>query len=212
MDEFQLPSRGRTALGLGEAGASNDARTDSPDSSGITDIRPVAAAATAEERACVACGDSAEETDLIDVPCEHQYCHPCLLRHVEVALTDETCFPPQCCEVKLPLSLLETHIGADLTNKYEEKVIERADTARTYCSNRACSSYILPSNVSGTVGSCSICDTKTCTVCKQAAHEGAECQPEKEEDDFLATATQLGWKRCECGHLIERRFGCIHVT
>ena len=206
IDEFQLPSRGRTALGLGEAGPSNDARTDSSDSSDITDIRP---ARPGTERGCVACGDSADETDLIDLPCEHQYCQPCLLRHVEVALTDETCFPPQCCERNLPLSFLETHIGADLTKKYEEKVIERADTARTYCSNRACSSYILPSNVSGNVGSCNICDTKTCTACKQAAHEG-ECQPD--EDDFLATATALGWKRCECGHLIERSFGCIHVT
>lgn len=163
----------------------------------------------ASECVCVSCNDADDQIDIIQAPCSHHYCAVCLVQLVEQSILDESLFPPRCCRMTLPLSIISVLIGPDLTRRYEEKCIERADPEKTYCSNKTCSSYILPDRVSGYVGTCEKCQAKTCTICKRESHKG-RCRTE--EDDLLDVAAQQNWQRCRCGHVVELNTGCNHIT
>lgn len=158
---------------------------------------------------CVSCNESYEPRDIFRALCTHDYCTACLVKLAEHALLDETRFPPRCCGRTLPLSLIRTHIGPGLTQRHEEKTIEQADLSKTYCSNKICSAYILPDRVSGYIGTCRSCQVKTCTICKEEAHEG-DCQPAANE--LLELAVKQKWQKCPCGHVIELNIGCNHIT
>ncbi|OKP07400.1 hypothetical protein PENSUB_5989 [Penicillium subrubescens] len=161
------------------------------------------------ECACVSCNDIKESIDITKAPCLHNYCTVCLVQLVELAIRDESFFPPRCCRQTLPLSIISALIGPDLTRKYEEKSIELADPSRTYCSNQNCSAYILPDRVCGYIGTCGKCGKTTCTICKQASHKG-KCRTA--EDVVLDVATAQKWQRCRCGHVVELNTGCNHIT
>lgn len=179
---------------------------ESPESSQRAKQQPHSAT---PEYACVSCNDPGDEIAVIQAPCSHHYCVDCLVQLVTQSIIDESLFPPRCCRMTLPLSIISVLIGPDLTRQYEEKSIERADPERTYCSNKTCSSYILPGCVSGFVGTCRQCETKTCMICKDEAHNG-NCQTAV--DDLLDIAGEKGWQQCICGHLVELNTGCNHMT
>ncbi|GLI78253.1 hypothetical protein PoHVEF18_006562 [Penicillium ochrochloron] len=157
---------------------------------------------------CVACNDSAESTNMVQAPCSHYYCKPCLVKLVELALAGDTPFPPRCCSNTIPLSVLRIHIGADLTLRHEEKTIEREDPHRTFCSNHACGSYILPAWKKGNTATCRTCGRQSCTLCGAECHEGA-CQAE--DDRMLKFAAGKRWQRCKCGYVVELNTGCNHI-
>lgn len=158
---------------------------------------------------CDVCKESAESISMIQAPCSHYYCTPCLVQLVEIALAGEAHFPPRCCGKIIPLSLMRAHIGADLTRRHEEETIQREDPTRTLCSNTACAKYILPTWKTGNTGTCRVCGRQTCTLCRAEYHEGA-CQPEDKE--VLEYAAKKKWQRCQCGHMVELNTGCHHIT
>lgn len=161
-------------------------------------------------RECVACSENYSESGMIRNSCSHAYCQGCVTHLLRNSLADESLFPPRCCRLPLPLEAARGIIDADLWAKFEEKKIEHRDTHRTYCSDPACSRYILPSHFRGTIGTCRICNRQTCTLCKKITHQG-ECVDDRIE--VLKLGKAKGWKRClNCSHLVELRSGCNHIT
>ncbi|KAK3700515.1 hypothetical protein LTR37_015916 [Vermiconidia calcicola] len=47
-------------------------------------------------RICVACGDEKDFFEVARVPCNHEYCRPCLESLFTLSMKDETLFPPRC--------------------------------------------------------------------------------------------------------------------
>lgn len=161
-------------------------------------------------RECIACSGSYPECDTIRNGCSHVYCQGCVIRLLQNSLADESLFPPRCCRSPLPLEAARGFIDDGLWERFEEKTIEHGDQQRTYCSDPACSHYILPTNVRGTVATCRLCNRQTCTLCKKINHKG-ECVDDRAEVLELARAN--GWQRClNCGHTVELRSGCNHIT
>ncbi|KAJ5943528.1 hypothetical protein N7516_003696 [Penicillium verrucosum] len=161
-------------------------------------------------RECVACSESYPESGMIRNSCSHIYCQGCITHLLENSLADESLFPPRCCRLPLPLEATRGIINVDLWARFEEKKIEHGDKHRTYCSDPACSRYILPSRVRGTIGTCRVCNRKTCTLCKKKTHQG-ECVDDRIE--VLELGKAKGWQRClNCSHLVELRSGCNHIT
>jgi hypothetical protein len=160
---------------------------------------------------CAACMETNLLADMVEAPCtEHYYCKRCVIRLFEESVTDETLFPPRCCRTEIPLSTVRDTLGFELAKCFLEKSIEHSDTSRTYCANPTCSQYIPPDHVRLSVGTCKICSTRTCTLCKKREHPGV-C--EDEEDQVLELARTEGWQRCAgCRTLVELQTGCNHIT
>ena len=161
-------------------------------------------------RECIACSESRPESDTIQNSCSHVYCQGCVIRLLQNALADESLFPPRCCRQPLPLEGARGIINDELWVRFEEKTIEHGDRHRTYCSDPACSRYILPAYVHGTIATCRVCNRQTCTLCKKINHQG-QCVDDCAE--VLELARAEGWQRCSnCSHLVELRSGCNHIT
>ncbi|KAJ5155146.1 hypothetical protein N7492_007949 [Penicillium capsulatum] len=159
---------------------------------------------------CASCLERHETKHMLHAACSHTYCRKCMADLCEMALTTEAFFPPRCCLMDIPLSTLRPVLNADLLQRFEEKLIERKDTCRTYCSNSVCSKYLLPECIKDYVGQCTECAQVTCTICKKEAHPNA-CVDEPNE--VLQLAQTEGWQQCsQCGHVVELNTGCYHIT
>jgi hypothetical protein len=161
-------------------------------------------------RECIACLERNSEGDMIQNGCSHFYCRGCVIHLLQTSLVDESLFPPRCCRLPLPMEATRGIIDDGLWARFEEKTIEHGDQSRTYCLDPACSRYILPAHIRGTIGTCRSCNRKSCTLCKKIIHRG-DCV-----DDFaevLELARAEGWQRCpNCSHIVELRSGCNHIT
>ncbi|CAG8892386.1 unnamed protein product [Penicillium egyptiacum] len=129
---------------------------------------------------CVSCSESHHESDMIRNSCSHVYCQGCVIRLLQNSLADESLFPPRCCRQPLPLEAARCIIDDGLWARFEEKTIEHGHQHRTYCSDPACSRYILPAYVHGTIGTCRLCNRQTCTLRKKINHQG-ECVDDRAE-------------------------------
>ncbi|SCO85803.1 uncharacterized protein FRV6_09930 [Fusarium oxysporum] len=177
------------------------------------------ASAQTETKECICCEEMFPIMTVQQVPCEHDYCCPCLIRTFELSLTSPWQFPPDCCDEEIPLRVIEQHLPENVVQRYREKLVEHETRDRTYCSNRQCLKFIPPKNISDSgepcyrdEEQCTACNEITCTNCKNKAHTGA-CEQQVEREQALALAESEGWKRCaRCGHLIERNGGCTHLV
>lgn len=159
---------------------------------------------------CAACLGLFYVVEMLTTTCSHRYCDGCVVRLLETSLADENFFPPRCCHQPLPLEEARCFIDDETWARYTEKQIEHNDQSRTYCSNPTCSRYILPSDVRGNSGTCRSCFRRTCIGCKLVAHTGQCPDPDEE---VLVLAREEGWRRCpNCGHMVELRSGCNHIT
>ncbi|MCJ1230803.1 hypothetical protein MMC12_007477 [Toensbergia leucococca] len=77
---------------------------------------------------CVACSEIREK---VQVPCKHRYCKICVVKLVNDSTVDESLFSPRRCSQEMPMSLIRPYITADLTAKFEQKVIEFGIPYRT---------------------------------------------------------------------------------
>ncbi|KAJ5499176.1 hypothetical protein N7453_008227 [Penicillium expansum] len=112
-------------------------------------------------RECTACSESHTEFNMIQSSCSHIYFQGCVIHLLQNSLADESLFPPRCCRVPLPLEAARAIIDDELWARFEEKRIEQGDRHRTYCSDPACSRYILPVHVRGTTATCRACNRQT---------------------------------------------------
>ncbi|KAL8733772.1 MAG: hypothetical protein Q9181_003466 [Wetmoreana brouardii] len=160
---------------------------------------------------CVACQ---ERKETIEVPCQHSYCRDCIRRLFADAMVDETLFPPGCCRQNMPVSLVRSFLGTHLASEFEQKAIEFGTSNRTYCSNATCATFIDPSHIHGSTGTCPRqgCGTQTYILYKRVAHVGG-CPHQDPFEDTLRLAEELGWQRCQrCQAMVELEIGCNHIT
>lgn len=130
-------------------------------------------------------------------------------------MTDESLYPPRCCRQPFPYDDMRHFLNSELREAFDAKR-EEMDAAKnnngTYCHVPACSSFIGDANKEGTVGTCSVCDERTCILCKQKAHDG-DCPEDEDMQKTEELAQQQGWQRCpNCRRLVELNIGCNHMT
>lgn len=164
---------------------------------------------------CVACTENTPEADAIRTSCSHSYCRTCVTKLFDDSLRDETLFPPRCCRNPIHLDLVQQFLDSAFTTRFEEKLVERQDTRRTYCAVPTCSKYLRASDTGRrTLGPasrfCEECNVWTCEGCKKAHTPGSPCP---EDEEVLRMGRQAGWKQCaKCRNLVELTVGCNHIT
>ncbi|KAK0383055.1 hypothetical protein NLU13_8971 [Sarocladium strictum] len=161
---------------------------------------------------CISCTTTTCKANTLQFPCSHFYCLDCVVDLHRAATTDESLFPPRCCAQVLPYDLARPILSEDEAEKYELKAIEYRTKDKTYCHQQTCSKFIPPRDIDGLKARCGECRAKTCTLCKQAFHEGA-CPADDQTADVLHYIDAQGWKCCPgCKNAIELNTGCNHMT
>ena len=167
---------------------------------------------------CLACCDQTNREDLVTVHkdieynSEHSYCKECVVLLFELALKNESVFPPKCCpKAKLPLDKAEKFLTREIIDGYRAKTIEYASGKRLYCSVPTCSTFIPREDQEDNIGVCSICFTLVCVSCSNTSHDGP-CPVEEGLTLLLKAAEHTGWQTCKaCFRMIERSAGCNKI-
>ena len=163
-------------------------------------------------RTCIACGDTTPFFDVARCPCSHEYCRQCLTDLFTASITDESLFPPRCCQKSIPLEFNQFFLPSSLVASFREKEIEYTTTDRTYCHQPTCSTFIAANNIRGDTAVCPKCSSSTCAVCKGEAHD-FDCPRDTATQEILRIAAQNGWQRCNtCHRLVELDTGCNHMS
>ena len=130
-----------------------------------------------------------------------------------MASKDETLFPPWCCGPIL-FDIISGHLSFDQLHRLHFAAMEFSNPPvnRTYCADPNCATFILPGHVHAGIGDCQECHKMTCTICKQAAHEG-DCPEDPAVQATLTLAQELKWRQCgQCQRMVELNLGCNHIT
>lgn len=161
-------------------------------------------------RNCIACGDAKKWEEVARVPCDHEYCRPCLEELFRLSMKDETLFPPRCDHQEIPLSLVRFFLPSDLAKEFEAKYEELSTNNRTYCHDVACQAFI-STKPNQEIATCPKCSKTTCTTCKNPSHSG-DCPEDTALQQLLDTANANQWQRCYgCTRLVELNHGCNHM-
>lgn len=161
---------------------------------------------------CVTCQDRYSLGRTWQAPCGHAYCIECLENLHRTSMTDETLYPPRCCQRDMPWDRVRATIQAELAVEFEAKREELGTRDRVYCADAACAIFLGRAHIAGDVGTCPDCQKQTCVRCKSASHAG-DCPADADLQMTLALAGDQGWKRCAlCCSLVELNTGCNHIT
>ncbi|KAH9937494.1 uncharacterized protein B0H18DRAFT_199684 [Fomitopsis serialis] len=146
----------------------------------------------------------------IHAPCGHFWDLKCLVDLYRAATTDETLFPPRCCQQPFVFEEVEQYLGVDLLATFKQISVEFTTVDRIYCHQPTCSAFVGPATESPSYQICPKCLAETCGHCKERAHPGNPCV---DDISILTLAEQEGWARCPgCKHLVELAQGCYHIT
>ncbi|OAP61787.1 hypothetical protein AYL99_03990 [Fonsecaea erecta] len=80
---------------------------------------------------CIICDEYKKFFDVIEVPCSHAYCKPCLQKLVELASKDESLFPPRCCRQPFEMDVVDIFLTKDLRDQFEHAKAEFAIKSST---------------------------------------------------------------------------------
>ncbi|KAF2423376.1 ariadne RING finger [Tothia fuscella] len=167
---------------------------------------------TRDDYQCTVCTDSFRFDAIIRLNCKHFYCPKCLKDLFIHASSDMTLFPPRCCRVEIPLSLIGDAMTPQQMEDFTDAVIESTTEKRTYCSNAQCGKFIPPMEIDADDAKCGRCGFVTCVHCRSPSHEG-ECLQDEALQSTLALAARQGWRRCnQCRAMVELNVGCYHMT
>ncbi|KAH8891744.1 hypothetical protein GQ53DRAFT_615387, partial [Thozetella sp. PMI_491] len=152
--------------------------------------------------------------------CPHGYCPGCLRNQVRVACAQAKTFPPQCCgrRIVFPTEDLETLLGEQVCRLYRMKLAEHRASVKVYCRVPTCSALIVAVNIQKHQATCQDCGVVTCRRCLGPAHSWIErlltfrCRPSSVTVAVRKLATRNRWRRCSCGHWVEKSSGCLHMT
>jgi len=119
--------------------------------------------------------------------------------------------PFKCCGDSIEIARFKQFLSDEIILNYNEMLREKATPNPRYCSKSQCSAWIPPECITGSLGTCPKCETRTCTLCNQRHHQEG-CVQDKVDSAFWSLFTEQGWKRCpNCGHSIEKTGGCRHM-
>lgn len=162
-------------------------------------------------RECIACGEAKEWEEVARVPCDHEYCRPCLEELFRLSMKDETLFPPRCDHQEIPLDFVRFFLPSDLAKEYEAKYEELSTKNRTYCHDRSCQAFIRTSP-GEELATCPRCSKTTCVSCKSPSHSG-DCPEDIALQQLVDAANTQQWQRCfRCNAFVELETGCYHMT
>lgn len=166
---------------------------------------------------CVCCMNDFDSQEIVTCQCSHHYCHEYLESFFRRAITDESIFPPSCCNVSISIDDedVSTVLGENLVTEFRDKKMEFETQNRTYCNSLQCAAWIPPQHIttSDDVGTCPKCQVITCIICKAAAHEGTDCPEDEGTKNILDLTEQEGWRRCyRCHCIVELSDGCYHIS
>ncbi|KAH9907716.1 hypothetical protein F4778DRAFT_444886 [Xylariomycetidae sp. FL2044] len=88
------------------------------------------------------------------------------LSFFEMAMVDESYFPPRCCRTAIPLERNQLFLSEELIREYRAKSVEFSTQNRTYCHRPSRSAFVPPTQYILGVATCLDCGAKTCTICK----------------------------------------------
>lgn len=162
----------------------------------------------------VACGDDKDVFEVARVPCKHrhEYCRECLAELFRLSMTDETLFPPRCDGELIPLQHVSFFLTPALVKAFEAKFVELSTKNRTYCHDRACSTFIPADAILNDVATCPRCSRTTCITCKEPSHSG-DCPEDVALQQLIGMANVEQWQRCsQCNRFIELNMGCNHMA
>ncbi|EJD47334.1 hypothetical protein AURDEDRAFT_113447 [Auricularia subglabra TFB-10046 SS5] len=177
-----------------------------------------------------------EVTELVHLPCGHDYCAPCLqLCLVSSSSSEARVFPLQCiapsslpmppglpikrpptCDAPVPVSVIRRLLQPD----EETALLDASFTAHVYahpgvykfCPTPDCDQvYHVAPPGAPSVFTCPGCLASTCTAC-HSAHPGLTCA--RHRSSLVAhTHRPDAIKRCPsgCGALLQKQDGCNHV-
>ncbi|KAL2871417.1 E3 ubiquitin-protein ligase [Aspergillus lucknowensis] len=162
---------------------------------------------------CCVCYDSSPVCRMIQLKnCSHIYCADCLKTLFLRATKDQSLFPPRCCREEIPLLLVEADMSEHELGEFESAAIEYTTKDRTYCSNIRCGKFIPPSRITADQAECDVCNSSTCTMCKEPYHQD-DCASDPALQATLSLASREGWQRCfSCRALVQLGTGCYHMT
>ncbi|KAI5862214.1 hypothetical protein GGS23DRAFT_597829 [Durotheca rogersii] len=164
---------------------------------------------------CVSCLDDYNPKDTVKAPC-HSYCKPCFLRLIQTVCENEQQWPPKCCLNPIPDKTILLNVDKELKKTYYDRAAEWNIPIgeRLYCSSPSCSVWIRPDQINRAqnIARCSA-GHWTCTICRNAQHEGDNCPQDKDMMRTDELAEEEGWKRCYgCHAYVEHREACQHMT
>ena len=161
---------------------------------------------------CVACDICEKENEMVQAPCGDRYCKECIVNLFTISIKDEARFPPRCCRQPVPIDLVSTILDPELRQSFEKTAVEFTATDRTYCSRSTCSTFLPSASKESERAECLGCHQMTCTICKNAAHDG-DCPASPQHQALMELAYREGWKKCyQCKRLVELNTGCNHMT
>ena len=164
------------------------------------------------KRRCVACAEERLIRDLATVPCKHkhEYCRDCLSRVVELAIEDESFFPPTCDGEVIPVENFSTFLPRSLIDQYQSKGLEYETKDRIYCYESTCAAFIPPASIDGVSAMCAKCCKTTCTI--SSGHFGDRVGDEAMRQ-LEETANMKRWRRCHmCNSIVQLEHGHSHIT
>lgn len=164
--------------------------------------------------------------------CDNEYCGDCVKKLFIDACKDMSRMPPRCC-VRINLHHARPFLSDDEAALFRAKYDEWSTPKPFYCPVPICSAFIPPrllpqqvttknkSRVDSGVGTptaktfaCPTCVANICTVCRQVAHPGTNCEINEFglDADTAALLISWGYKKCpKCGHGVKRMYGCNHM-
>lgn len=161
---------------------------------------------------CTSCGDRRIFYDVARCPCKHEYCRECLANLFQTSMTDESLYPPRCCNQSIPVDPNRVFLPSSLVSEFKERKIELDTPNRTYCHVPTCSTFITVECIKNDIGTCGRCGEQTCAICKQKSHPG-DCPEDPAIQELLEIAAEKKWQRCSsCSRVIELFLGCNHIT
>lgn len=176
------------------------------------DAQPVAVPARRYE--CGSCMDIMDPSKMnfLTAPCGDTYCGTCVVFLFTRSLTDETLFPPRCCNQPIPAEESRVFLEAELLKRFLAKMVEFENPNPTHCHRSKCAAFIPPKFVRDDIGTCVRCQEQTCAFCKDSAHSG-DCPQDTATQELLVFAKTVGWQRCtSCRRLVDLVSGCNHIS
>lgn len=157
------------------------------------------------------------------MPCDHYYCHGCLMDLIETFNKDESLYPLRCCQQPIPPGeIIPLITSKKLRQTFERKSTEYSipSKERVYCCTSWCSTFLGGSAVGGAAHDdlgigivCFICEASTCPHCGKESHIDSDCVPDEETEQVKTLAKQEGWQTCPgCQSIVELHHGCYHIT
>jgi hypothetical protein len=164
---------------------------------------------------CIICGDPIRHLERFSAPCSHWYCRGCLVDLVEASTKDETLHPLQCCRQPFAVGSVLGFLPPELRSRFHEKSAEFATppTSRLYCPNQTCSAFLGSSSGHRPEITCTYCNTRVCSACKNLVHPDEDCAENARTLLVKSLASDMGWQTCPgCHAIVELWQGCYHMT